>query len=452
VPQSLHPENAAALSSGPTTRSLGRFGEAAVTIWPCLLVALIIFVRDPTPLLRAEFWAEDGPEFFVTALAQGIRSLWTPVYGYHFLISRMIAYAATWFPVVWTPYIYAWSCLAINAFATSYFSRDGFSWLIAPRSIRIFTCAVLAVGPGTAEAFSSLCNLPSPLTFLGLLMLLEKPFAPSLKRMAALVVFFFSAGQMFLLVPLIVSLFWITRDRRYLVLVAVLIPLSGLNVMGNHARAAEAGYRNYEALGKVPEIFAAQALLRLLVAPFLGASLTEYFMRAPGVIFWSGLAASAGCGAWMISRFKSSREKLALLGLGYLLVCGTFVVIALSRNYALQQILRESAALTWHHRYSYLPGSVAILFWFSVVSDPARRQEARTVTALALLLITFHNASQFGRYHPRPDLNWPQTANHIQSALDLKKTHELHRPIHVEGIEVHPKYYRYRFFSVTVDP
>jgi hypothetical protein len=165
------------MNLGPAARSLGRLGETAVGMWPCLLVAVIIFVRDPTPFLRAEFWAEDGPEFFATALTHGIQSLWTPVYGYHFLTSRMIAYTATWLPVVWSPYIYAWSCLAMSAVTTAYFTRDGFSWLIPSRWMRILTCTVLAVGPGTAAVFSSLCNLPSPLTLLGLLMLLEKPFA-----------------------------------------------------------------------------------------------------------------------------------------------------------------------------------------------------------------------------------------------------------------------------------
>jgi hypothetical protein len=452
MPQSRPPGKAATMNLGPAARSSERLRETAVGVWPALLVAVIVFVRDPTPLLRAEFWAEDGPEFFAAALTHGIQSLWTPVYGYHFLASRMIAYTATWLPVVWTPYIYAWSCLAMSAVTAAYFSRDGFSWLIPSRWMRILTCTVLAVGPGTSEVFSSLCNLPSPLTLLGLLMLLEKPFAVSGRKMVALIMLFLSAGQMFLLMPLIASLFWITRNHRYLVLLCVLVLLTVANVIGNHTQAAEAGYRNYGALEKVPAIFAAQFFLRSLVAPFLGSALTGYFMRAPAEIFWPGIAVSIWWGAWIISRFKSSLEKVALLGLAYFLVSGTFVVIALSRNYALHQILRESADVMWNHRYSYLPGSVAILFWFSVVSSPAIRWAARTVTAAVLILITFHNASRFRHDQDRPDLNWAKTADHIQSALDLQKAHLLDRPIRVEGIEVHPRDYRYRFFSVTVNP
>jgi hypothetical protein len=440
------------MNVGPAGRSLGRLGETAIGIWPCLLVAVIIFVRDPTPLLRAEFWAEDGPEFFATALTHGIQSLWTPVYGYHFLASRIIAYTATWLPVVWSPYVYAWSCLATSAVTTAYFSRDGFSWLIPSRWMRILTCTVLAVGPGTTEVFSSLCNLPAPLTLLGILMLLEKPFAVSGRKTAALILLFLSAGQLFLMTPLIASLFWITRNRRYLVLLCVLVLVAVANSIGNHTQAAEAGYRNYGALEKVPAIFAVQFFLRSLVAPFLGPDLTGYFMRARAEVFWLGIAVSIGWGAWIISRFRSSLEKAALLGLGYFLVSGTFVVIALSRNYALHQIVRESADLMWNHRYSYLPGSVAILFWFSVVSSPAIRQSARTVTAAVLILISLHNVSQFPHYQSRPDLNWSKTADHIQSALDLKKAHLLDRPIRVERIEVHPRHYRYRFFSVTLSP
>jgi hypothetical protein len=87
------------MNFGPAARSSGRLRETAVGVWPTLLVAIIV-VRDPTPLLRAEFWAEDGAEFFAMALTHGIQSLWTPVYSYHFLASRMIAHTATWLPVV----------------------------------------------------------------------------------------------------------------------------------------------------------------------------------------------------------------------------------------------------------------------------------------------------------------------------------------------------------------
>jgi hypothetical protein len=87
-----------------------------------------------------------------------------------------------------------------------------------------------------------------------------------------------------------------------------------------------------------------------------------------------------------------------------------------------------------------------------VVSSPAIRRSARIVSAATLILIIFHNAVEFRHYQSRPDLNWSKTADHIQSALDLKKAHLLGRAIRVEEIEVHPRDYRYRFFSVTVNP
>src|SRR4051812_8776182 len=75
----------------------------------CFLVCgLIIFLRTPEALLRSEFWAEDLSEFFVGAIALGAKSLVTPVYGYHFFVERIVAWLATFLPVYFTPFIYAW--------------------------------------------------------------------------------------------------------------------------------------------------------------------------------------------------------------------------------------------------------------------------------------------------------------------------------------------------------
>lgn len=385
-------------------------------------------------------------------MAAGVRSLGMPVYGYYFLISRGIAYAATWLPVVWAPYAYAWAAAAVNVMAAGYFSRPGFAWLVPDRRLRILACVVLAMGPGTSEVFANLCNLPSALTFLGLLLLLEKPFAPSATKTAALVLLFLSAGPMVLLVPLVGALLWFTRNRRYLVLLCCLIPVTVLNTMGNHVQSEAAGYRNYGALAHIPLIVTAHTLVRVVVAPFVGPFATEALMRAHAALFWTTLGMSVAVGIWAVSRFEASREKLTLLVSSYLLVCGTFAIIALSRSYALSQLLPQSVAFRWGHRYSYLPGAVAILLWFSIVSGTPVRRGARAVCAAVLLLITFHNVLLASFPLPRPDLHWPRTAATIQRALDLRRTGRLDAPVRIEGIEAHPHTYKYRLFAITISP
>ena len=185
-----------------------RFPSGITTL---AVVALLIGARNPVALLRAEFWAEDASQFFAGALAMGARSLWVPVWGYSFLISRAIAWAATWFAVLWTPYLYAWGSLVLDSIAMSYFVRDGFAWLVPGRAARFLVCLVLTLGPGTSEVFLNLSNLPAPLTFLCLLLLLEEPLCLDTRRLLLFALLVPSAGHTVLLAPLILGLWGITR-------------------------------------------------------------------------------------------------------------------------------------------------------------------------------------------------------------------------------------------------
>jgi hypothetical protein len=416
--------------------------------------AAAMILRNPPAFFRAEFWAEDGPEFFADSLSLGTAALWTPVYGYQFLLSRVIACMATWMPVVWTPYVYAWLCLVLNALSVTYFVRDGFSWLIPSKAIRVVTCLVLAIAPGTPEVVGNLCNLPASLTLLGLLMLLEKPFPPSAGKVAILAVLLLSAGQMFVLTPLTMLLYWRTLHRRYVVLVVVLLLIAAGNAVGNHYKAADAGYRNYDALPYIPSIVLAQACLRAFVGPFVGPHRTGQLMTAATAIFWPALAVMGVGTAWVVSRFRPFREPMIILVFSYVLVCGTFAVMLLSRDYAFELLARESGTFLWSHRYAYLPGSIAILFWLTVVGTPVDRWKRHSVPLAVYIvaLLSTHGASQFFGVYPRPDLGWPRMAAEVQRVVNLKSQGLLGQATTIEGIQAHPVFFRYRTFSVTVRP
>ncbi len=163
-----------------------RYSQLSPMALAFMLCTAIIIVRNPVAVFRAEFWAEDATQFFFGSLSLGLKSLITPVVGYHCFISRVIAYIATFFPVLWTPFIYALTSLLINAGVASYFSRQSFSWIILSRPFRIFVCTILAMGPGTSEAFLNLANLSYVLTFFGLLLLIEKPWRLSVMKFAIL--------------------------------------------------------------------------------------------------------------------------------------------------------------------------------------------------------------------------------------------------------------------------
>jgi hypothetical protein len=416
-----------------------------------LVVALVIAARNPVALTRAEFWAEDSSEFFVGALTMGARSLWVPVWGYYFLLSRAIAWVATWFAVLWAPYIYAASSWLLNSVAISYFVRDGFAWLLPNRAQRFVVCLILSVGPGTDEVFLNLSNLPASLTFLCLLLLLEEPLQLSGWRLLLLLVLVPSAGQTVLLAPVLLGLWYTTRKRRYLVLVALVLLMAAANAVGSQEAAVEAGVLGYEYFGDVPRIFVTNALVRFFVGPFFGPLSTGLFMRFPAPLFWLPLLAATAALLMAIKTERPERRKVLLLALAYLSSVGVFALIAVTRNYAYLQIIRESGWALWNLRYSFLPGAVSDLIWSCVCFAYWKRPPWRLAAFAGIALLAFHNFSQWNVLWERRDLHWPEKAAKIQRLLDLKSRGELDRP-RVRRVPAHPHGWYRELMPVTISP
>lgn len=416
-----------------------------------LLVALVIGARNPVALFRAEFWAEDSSEFFVGALTMGAQSLWVPVFGYYFLISRVIAWVATWFAVLWAPYLYAGCCLVLDSIAISYFIRDGFAWLLPDRAQRFLLCLILSIGPGTNEVFLNLSNLPAPLTLLCLLLLLEEPLRLDGRRLLLFLVLVPSAGQTVLLAPLIMGLWCIMRQRRYLALLAFVLVVAGVNLAGSHQAALEAGMLAYEHVGEVPRILLENALLRFFVGPFFGPLATGRFMTLPATLFWEPLLATSAAFLLVLRSARPERKKLLLLALAYLSAVGVFAIIAVTRNYAFQQIRRESGWALWNLRYSFLPGAVALLSWFSICFAYWEHPRWRLAAFAGIALLSLHNLSQWNEIYQRRDLHWPQKAAAIQDLLDRKSRGQLKRP-RVRLIPAHPQGWYRELMPVTISP
>jgi hypothetical protein len=248
----------------PVPRSGGPLLRALRILLPFALVASIIALRFPTPLLRAEFWAEDATEFFFDAVSLGPWSLVTPVYGYHFVLEHLIAYGATFLPVFYTPYVYAWACLLVDAAALAYLAKDGFSW-IAPRWWqRVLLAVLLALAPGTPDVLLNLANLPNPLALLGFLLLVERPFRMGGLKLLGFALIAASSGHVLLWLPIAAYLAWINRSRGYAAATAVITIFTFLNGAGTQAASKSAGSFDLHAVAEVPRILLENGFARLL--------------------------------------------------------------------------------------------------------------------------------------------------------------------------------------------
>ncbi len=423
-----------------TWRRLKDSSSAAYCLALVTCVGLIV-ARNPPAIMRPELWAEDATDFFFTALTHRAASLITPVYGYHFFLCRLVAFAATLLPVLWTPYLYSLFCLTVAAFTSSYFSREGFSWIVPSRWARVFVCGLLAIGPGTGEVFFSLCNSASVLTFLALLLLIEKPFRLGALRFAALAILLVSAGQTFLLAPVVALLWYLTRDRRYGLFLLCFVPIIVVNTIGNHYAAGEAHLLNYGNARLIPKTMVENAVMRVAYMPILGDSLTSKVMTH-GWVFWGGALVAGAVGGFLAFRKALIRRELVwTLATAYLCTIAVFGVVLIARSYAVGLSDRAAGHTLWGYRYAYLSGMVALVIWCTVLFAyfDFRKQKLKTLAAcVGLVLLPWHNFNQWPVYQ-RADIHWPEGAAVLQKILDEKKSGRLHEPAVVNGITwVHP--------------
>ncbi|MCG5053900.1 MAG: hypothetical protein KA712_13130 [Myxococcales bacterium] len=405
-------------------------------LWACVaLISALIAFRNPTALFRAEFWAEDGSCFFQGWWDLGYTSLWTPVTGYQLFLSRLIAWlSGLLLPIVALPYAYAATAMAVNAFCIAYFVRDGFSWLLPSRKARLFVALVIAIGPGTAEVFLNLANLQATLTWLGVLLLLEKPWQPNVLRVIALIGLFLSTGSAFVMGPLLLVLLLVTRRPTYFALGAVL----GLSILLNtmsHTKSMEAS-SDFTKLGSLPEIIFGNFSLRFFLAPFLGEQGALPLFQSGPLAFWSASCVAALVAAPVLRGTEwLSVEKSLLLTLA-LSVSLMFGAVALTRAYNAPLLQRGTGYVLWDLRYSFLPGATAALVWLPALLR-LRALEAR----LAVALLCFHALIHWSNVPARPDLDWPTTAGRIEKLRQKHRKGDLNQAEVLGPIPLQPASY-----------
>lgn len=94
-------------------------------------VALILVWRCFDALMQPEFWAEDGTVFWKTAY-DGQLAWSEPYAGYLHIIPRTIAWLTQAFPITLHPLVFAWSSIAVAAWAAYVISmqRLRYAWLL----------------------------------------------------------------------------------------------------------------------------------------------------------------------------------------------------------------------------------------------------------------------------------------------------------------------------------
>ena len=198
--------------------------EASVPV-PLLAVVLLLFassaLRFRGMFLDPMFWAEDGTFFFREAWKWGLpRSSFRST-------ARITDASAGRFrglvpPDVLGALLYAVAAGLLSSFGLDLFSRAGYRWLVPDDRLRVLVCWLFSLAPGTYETYFALS--PGELRCSAGSLLAARarragPVADGYPASASGVVPVVLPGQgLVLAAPLIAYLFWLTRNRNYLLL------------------------------------------------------------------------------------------------------------------------------------------------------------------------------------------------------------------------------------------
>jgi hypothetical protein len=125
-----------------------------------VLAALVLALKAPDALTHAQFWAQDGAEFFLAQHGRLWPRIVDPLAAQFHLLPRLIAWVAIPFATVHAPLIYNLAALACAAAAlASLRNLDTFGLSFA------VVLATLALVPTNGEVFGSITNLQWLLQF-----------------------------------------------------------------------------------------------------------------------------------------------------------------------------------------------------------------------------------------------------------------------------------------------
>jgi hypothetical protein len=433
--------------------------EAPVPV-PLLAVVLLLFVsaalRFRGTFLDPSFWAEDGTFLFRDSIEVGAPAILLPLYGSNHLLPRLVAFLVSLLPIYWAPVLYAVAAGLLSSFGLAVFSRAGFRWLVPNDYVRVLVCWLFSLVPGTYETYFALCGMNYSL-FCGLLFLLLERDAQGRWQMGlgrTLLVSFlwFSVGQGLVLAVPLAYLFWLTRNRNYLVCLASLAGVTLLNA------TAENEYRPDPLPG--PRLLAVLYLQNLAVRlgflsvlPYRFHEAIRKLGSAPFVLL---SVAMVGGYAW--AAFNARRrdaEGLRVLGLAVLSAMAIYPLTALARNYAVASLTR--AEVTLGGRAGLVPAVLALLLLWQLLAQPGRRGILRIAAVPLLAWTTFCVLHEPYYQPPSPPLappgEWLAQSATIDDALRARRAGTLREAVVIRKIRCRPEWSPvWRIRRLTIAP
>jgi hypothetical protein len=124
-----------------------------------VLCFMLLVLRRPSTITRAQFWAEDGTVFYRDALLLGWKSLYQPYAGYSHLCPRVVGLLAASFNANSAPLFFNLCALILAALCCGEFTRDRYRGLLNSDILRTTLCVVMAAALPAYEMVGNIANL-----------------------------------------------------------------------------------------------------------------------------------------------------------------------------------------------------------------------------------------------------------------------------------------------------
>jgi len=185
--------------------------------WPILflIMAALLFCRQPHALIHPSFYAEDGAIFFKQQYEMGFTgALATRYAGYPHLAPRMIAGLCSWLPLEYVPLAYAVVSLLIAAATLTFFFAPGFRPIFDSDLLRAGIVIAFALMPNSDPLMKVAYVNWYMLLFTSLLLLysLPKPAATRWGLFALAAIAAWSSPATILCLPVMLYRAWKAED------------------------------------------------------------------------------------------------------------------------------------------------------------------------------------------------------------------------------------------------
>lgn len=402
-------------SKGNLARAQEERGEAKRTYFfyaGALLVSFIIIAaRRPDSILNAQFWAEDGRNWYPDAYNNGIiTSLLTPEAGYLQTFSRLVAVISQLLPLGSAPLFFNLCAIGVQLTVVGFVLSKRFSRLIPELQWRTFFAFIYLALPHSAEIYANLTNAQWHIALLASLIILLPAGGKALWTIfdvAVVSVSVLSGPFGLLLLPIASLKCWFRPEKRMIWLTVILLCGSLIQTFTllTTVRPIQ------PELGSSGELFFRIVGRHVFASPIIGGRGFISFVPESIQVYFSLAVSFAGFFLIGYAFMKSRLELRLFILLSSLVIAAALYSPAVTLTPGQWNVIAANETAL---RYWFIPA----LCLYASLCFLAAKAGYRMVryAAAAILMVSLVGIVKDWRISPLTDLNFQQYARDFESA------------------------------------